>query len=133
MRELNAAAVSAAQAAWPQGRVYKVGEVPASPVTPYLVLSVTAGAPTSYTLDVTHGMKSHRLVAQAVGKFYDEVALAVERADAAFEDAVLTVSGLDLGPMAGDERVASPVIRDPDAGGLLTCTVIYPFAVSVAA
>lgn len=127
MRALNAAAKARAEAAWSGGRVYLLGSVPPTPVTPYLVLSVTSGAPGGYTLDVAHGYKLHRLVAQAFGNNADEVGFAVEKIDAAFTDQTLTVTGVECGPMAGDERVSSPVTRDPDAGSLLGCTVVLPF------
>jgi len=126
MKAFNTAAIAAQQAAWTQGRVYKLGEVPASPVTPYLVESVTAGAPGNYRARF-HGSKKHYIVVQAVGKTYDEVAFAVEKADAAFEDKALVVSGFDCTESDGEDRTASTVIRDPDAGVLLTCTVLYPF------
>lgn len=130
MRDLNAAAKARAEASWPQGRTYLVGDVPATPTTPYLVLSVTSGAPAGYSLDISHGPKMHRLVAQAFGRTADEVGFAVEKVDAAFTDQSLQVEGAECGPMAGDERVASPVIRDSDVGGLLGCTVVLPFSVS---
>lgn len=132
MRDLNAAALARATSTWPDGRVYLLGEVPPSPVTPYVVLSVGSGAPSGYTLDVTHGLKLHRLVAQGFGRTIAEVGFAVEKIDAAFTDHVLTVAGSECGPMAGDERVASPVTRDPDVDGLLGCTVLLPFTVSPA-
>lgn len=128
MKAFNTAAVAAAEAAWNAQQVHKVGEVPASPATPYTVLSVTSGRPENYRTHGKHGSKSYRIVAQMVGRTYDEVAFAVEKTDAAFEDKRLTgVTGYDCGPCVGDERVASPVIRDPDGGVLLSCTVLYPF------
>jgi hypothetical protein len=124
----NAAALAAARAAWnlTPTQVHPAGGVPASPPTPYLVLSVTSGAPGNYRAR-SHGSKKHYIVVQAVGKTIDEVAFAVDKADAAFEDKALTVAGFDCTESNGEDRTASTVIRDPDAGGLLTCTVLYPF------
>lgn len=127
MLQFADAAVARAAAVWPQGRVYALGDVPELPGTPYVVLSVTSGAPGNYRLNVEHGSKGYRIVVQAVGKTLHEVAFAVDKVDAAFEDQRLVVAGFDTTPAAGDERVSSPVIRDADAGGLLTCTVLYPF------
>lgn len=107
--------------------MYPLGDVPELPGTPYVVLSVDSGTPGNYRLNVEHGSKAYRIVTQAVGRTLREVGFAVEKLDAAFEDRRLIVAGFDTTPAAGDERVSSPVIRDPDAGGLLTCTVLYPF------
>lgn len=130
MEAENAAALAAARAAWNATQVWPTGGVPTTPTTPYLVVSVTAGAGQSYTLDTSYGVKAYRVVVQAVGKTIGEVSRAIDKADVAFEDKRLTIPGMDCTPLAGSERVASPVIRDPDGGGLLTCTVLYPFAVT---
>jgi hypothetical protein len=121
MRELSAAAIARVQVVWTQGRVYEVGSVPATPVTPYLMLSVGSGSGENYTLDEElPGTRSHRLAVQAVGKTADEVEFAVEKADAAFLGTRLDADCTPLHP-----EVSSPIFRDPDAGGLLTCTVTY--------
>lgn len=126
MKAENTAALGAARAAWNTPQVHQTGGVPPTPTTPYLALSVTAGAPGNYRARF-HGSKKHYIVVQAVGKTVDEVAFAVDKADAAFEDKALVVSGLDCTEAGGEDRTASTIIRDPDAGGLLTCTVLYPF------
>lgn len=126
MKAFNTAAVAAAEAAWNTAQVHKLGEVPANPTTPHLIVSVTSGDPGNYRARF-HGSKSHSVVAQAVGRNFDEVAFAVEKADAAFEDEALVVAGFDCTEAGGEDRVSSTVIRDPDGGGLLTCTVLYPF------
>jgi hypothetical protein len=122
----NTAALAAARAAWNSTQVWPVGGVPSTPTTPYLVVSVTAGAPGNYRARF-HGSKKHYIVVQAVGKTVGEVSRAVDKADAAFEDKALTISGFQCTETNGEERTASPVIRDPDGGVLLTCTVLYPF------
>lgn len=128
MKAENVAALAAARAAWnvtpPQ--THPAGGVPTSPTTPYNVISVTSGAPGNYRARF-HGSKKHYIVVQSVGKTVDEVAFAVDKADAAFEDKALVVAGFDCTEAGGEDRTASTVIRDPDAGGLLTCTVLYPF------
>ena len=126
MKAENVAALAKARAAWNLSQVWPTGGVPSTPTTPYLAVSVTSGAPENYRARF-HGSKKHYIVVQAVGKTIDEVAFAVDKADAAFEDKALTVAGLDCTESGGEDRVASTVIRDPDAGGLLTCTVLYPF------
>lgn len=121
MRELSTAALSAAETAWNTGQVHKLGEVPASPVTPYLVVSVGSGSGENYTLDEEDpGTRTHRLAAQAVGRDAAEVEFAVEKADLAFIGVRLDASCTPCHPEA-----SSPIIRDPDGGGLLTCTVTY--------
>lgn len=127
MRAFNTAAVTKAEGTWTADRVHKAGAVPPTPPTPYMVVAVTSGAPENYRNSGQSGSRKSRIVVQAVGATYDEVAFAVEKADSAFEDKSLTVTGFDCGPCTGDDRVASPVIRDPDAEQFLTCTVIYPF------
>ena len=126
MKAFNDAAIAAAAAAWNTTQVHKINEVGSTPVTPYLVLSVTSGAPGNYRARF-HGSSKHYIVVQAVGKNVSEVAFAVDKADVAFQDKALVVAGFDCTESGGEDRTASTVIRDPDAGGLLTCTVLYPF------
>lgn len=126
MEAENAAALGAARAAWNVTQVHELGGVPPTPVTPYLAVSVTSGAPGNYRARF-HGSSKHYIVVQAVGKNLSEVAFAVDKADAAFQDKALVVAGFDCTESGGEDRTASTVIRDPDAGGLLTCTVLYPF------
>lgn len=126
MEAENVAALAAARAAWNATQVHQVGGVPSTPATPYLTVSVTSGAPGNYRARF-HGSEKHYIVVQAVGKNASEVAYAVDKADAAFQDKALVVAGFDCTESGGEDRTASTVIRDPDAGGLLTCTVLYPF------
>lgn len=127
MKAFNTAAVTRAKSVWLADRVHKLGAVPATPATPYLIVSVTSQRPDNVRGDGDHGSAGYRAIAQAVGRTYDEVAFAVEKSDVAFLEGALVVPGYDVTPVAGDELVSSPVIRDPDDNGLLTCTVIYPF------
>lgn len=123
MKALNDAALSRAQAFWNANQVHKAGSVPASPVTPYLVISVGSGSGESYTLEETGpGTRSHRLVAQAIGRTLDELGFAVDKADGAFVGVRLTEATTTCRP-----EVSSPVFRDPDAGALLVCTLTYTF------
>ena len=130
MKAHNDAAVSALQAAWAAGRTYRVGEVPNKPVTPYNVVSVSAGGPRNYRVGSVHTAKFFRLSVQSVGATYNEAAFAVEKAALAFLDRRLTVSGQDCTPA----RLESPanVQRDPDGGVLMYALSTYTFTSSPA-
>ena len=130
MKELHAAALPAGRAAWNAQQVHEVGKVPGSPTTPYNVLSVTAPGDTNPRRGGRSGSQSAWVVVQAVGKTAGEVGFAVDKADAAFLGKRLTVAGRDTRPSIRNEP--STVIRDPDAGGLLTCTLIYRFTLTPA-
>lgn len=119
------AAVAAAEAAWVAERVHEVGDVPGKPATPYMALAVSSGAGSTYSLLSARGSQAYRLVAQVVGRTAGEVAIGVEKADGAFLDRPLVVAGYDTTPMRSE--VASPIIRDPDAGVLLSVTLTYTF------
>lgn len=124
---LTAVAVAAAEAAWNANQVHETGDVPGSPVTPYLVLSVTAPGDTNHRVGGRGGSQAAWTVVQAVGKKAAEVEFAVAKADAAFLGKRLTTAS---SPSRRDDP--SPIIRDPDAGGLLTCTLVYRFATNPA-
>ncbi|HET6816885.1 MAG TPA: hypothetical protein VFH66_06625 [Mycobacteriales bacterium] len=125
MQDLNTAALAKARAAWNAAQVHAVGKVPDNPTTPYLVGSVSSGASVSPRLSGEHGGRPYRIVWQAVGRTLDEVTFAADKADAAFLDQALSVTGQDC--TLCEPEVTSPVIRDPDGGALLTCTLTYTF------
>jgi hypothetical protein len=127
---LTSIAVTAAEAAWNANQVHATGEVPGSPVTPYLALSVTAPGDTNYRAGGRGGSQAAWVVVQAVGKTANEVDVAVTKADAAFLGKRLTITGKK--PTRALRDVPSPLIRDPDAGGLLTCTLVYRFTLNPA-
>jgi hypothetical protein len=127
---LTGIAVTAAEAVWNANQVHAAGEVPGSPVTPYLALSVTAPGDTNYRAGGRGGSQSAWTVVQAVGKTANEVDFAVTKADAAFLGKRLTVTGKKATPARRD--APSTIIRDPDAGGLLTCTLVYRFTLNPA-
>jgi hypothetical protein len=97
-------------------------------VTPYLVLSVTAPGDTNYRTGGRGGSQAAWVVVQAVGKTANEVDFAVSKADAAFLGKRLTVTGKK--PTRALRDVPSPLVRDSDAGGLLTCTLVYRFTLN---
>lgn len=130
MRTLAAAATAAAEAAWNADQVHEVGEVPDKPTFPYLVLSVTAPGDSNPRLGARSGSQYGWIVGQAVGRTQSEVAFAVEKADAAFLGKKLDVADLNTRPAT--RREPSTITRDPDAGGLLTCTLIYRFTTTPA-
>lgn len=118
---LTVDAVTQAETAWNANQVHPTGGVPASPVTPYLVLSVTAPGDTNPRAGGRSGSRAAWVVVQAVGRTADEVDFAVSKADAAFLGKRLNGSTPAL------RDVPSPLLRDPDAGGQLTCTLVYRF------
>lgn len=119
------AALARYRAVWKSAQVHEAGKVPGSPLTPYASLSVSAGGAGNYNLAAEHGSRSYRIVVQVVGKAVTEVALAVEGAEAAFLDHRLQVDDLTCTP--AQNPIATDPRRDPDAGGLLTCTLVYTF------
>lgn len=125
MSVFGAAAIAAARAAWITERVHEVGKVPATPATPYLVMSVSTGSAENYSLAAEHGSRSYRVVVQAIGASDGEVGFAVDKAESAFLDNRLTVAGFDTTPCAPE--VSSQIIRDPDGGALLSMTLTYTF------
>lgn len=125
MKAENTAALAALKAAWNPAQVHEVGKVPATPVTPYAVPSVGSGAAGNYSLAAEHGTKSYRIAVQVFGKSVGEVGALVDVVDNTFLDKALSVPGYDTTPSAGE--VSSPIIRDPDGGGLLMCLLTYTF------
>lgn len=105
-------------------RVYKIGAVPASPATPYAVLSLDAGNLRGTRADGRSLTRARRLAVQVFGPSIDSVLHIAGLADAAFSDVVLT--DIDGDPYSVRE-VASPVYRDPDGEGLLALTHTYRF------
>lgn len=130
MKSETDAAVAAAVAAWPQGRTYRVGEVPPSPVTPYNVVGVDSGLSRNYRKGSTASSRLHRLSVQSVGKDATEVIIAIEHARAAFLDQRLPVSGAATTPCR--EETAADVQRDPDGGALLYAFHSYKFTTNPA-
>lgn len=120
------AALAAMRAAWKPLQVHEVGKVPASPVTPYAVVTASTGSPGNGNLAGQWGSKTYRVVVQAFGRTLSEIAAPVEAADVAFLNTPLIVVGQKMTPPDPADVVSSQIIRDPDGGGLLACTVIYP-------
>ena len=125
MREFQTALMTALEGAWNTTQVHAVGDVPGTPVTPYLVASVGSGGSVDYRFTGESGSSGYRVAVQAVGKTTGEVGFAVEKSDAALLDKSLTVAGFDCTPCRAE--ASSAVIRDPDGGVYLTCTLTYTF------
>jgi len=119
------AVLATARTAWNSAQVHAVGEVPATPTTPYEVLSVSSGSAENYRLSAQHGSRTYRIAIQAVGSTATEVDAVVEKAEAAFLDVSLTVAGFDCSRCQPES--SSPLIRDPDGGVLLSKTITYTF------
>ena len=126
MRAFNNAAVAALEAVMPADRVHKVGEVPPEPVTGYAVVSVGSPGYSNVRNDASAGGKGYRITVMCVGRNADEVSWVADKAEQAFVNGRLTVAGYAVTPVAADEVVSGPIIRDPDGGGFLTCTLLYP-------
>lgn len=107
-------------------RVYRIGAVPTSPVTPYCVLSVDAGSPRNYRTGSVATSRARRIAVQVVGKDYTEAAWAAEKADAAFLHKRLT--GVNSTPCR--REIATTIQRDPDGGALMYGLSTYTLTTS---
>lgn len=123
MKAEQDAVVAALKAAWPQGRVYNVGDVPPNPVTPYQVVSVAPGDPRNYKVGSRHTAKFYRAAVQNFGRNFAEVSFASARAETALLDERPAV-----GYAPARREVATPITRDADAEGLLMVVHTYTFA-----
>ena len=130
MKAENAAAVAALEVVWAANQVHQPGAVPGSPATPYAVVSVPSPGDTNYRAGARSGSESSRVVAQVIGENLAELAFGVEKCDAAYLGKRLVIPGRSCTPCR--REVQSPVLRDPDAGGLLTCTLTYTFTTTPA-
>lgn len=126
MKAELAAALDAMRTGWRPTQVHEVGKVPASPVTPYAVVSVSTSSRGNVNMAGQSGSVAFRVVIQCFGKTLTEISAPIEAADAVFLSGPLAVEGWDTAPVDPSEVVSSQVIRDPDGGGLLACTLIYP-------
>jgi hypothetical protein len=127
VREFQTASEDRLKAVWTASRVYPIGGVPGSPATPYAALGVDSPAYTNGNLAAQAGGRRHTIAVQVVGANKAEVDFGAEKVAAAFLEHSLSVAGFDCAPPNPEDVVSSPVIRDPDAGGVLVCTVLYPF------
>lgn len=125
MKAENDAALARYKAVWQTNQVHEPNKVPASPVKPYAVLSVSAGGAGNYNLAAQNGSRSYRIVIQVFGRTITEVGLAVAGAEEAFLDQSLPADGFDTTPALNP--IATDPQRDPDDDGLLTCTLVYTF------
>jgi hypothetical protein len=120
MKAEQDAAIAALKAGWTTGRTYDAGNVPDLPVTPYRVVSVTAGEPRNYRAGSRASSKFHRVTVQHFGKSFGEVAFASDKTEATLLDKRI---GPEWTPCR--REVATPVIRDPDGGSLLMTVHTY--------
>lgn len=127
MSAFTTAAREAVSSSWEAGadRVYAPGKVPQSPVTPYVVMYGDAGRDDTIRNDATAGSDAFRLMPMVVGKTDDEVGRGVSAVKAALRGRPLTVAGFDCTPLLVES--AGNVVRDPDAGGLLSLTLFLTF------
>lgn len=125
METLQQAALAHARSVWTDSGVWEPNDVPPSPTTPYLLVSVDGGRDEVFRSSGDAGSDGHRLVVMAVGRVMDELGFAVDKARAAFRGYSLEVAGLDCTPCVTES--SGSVVDDPDAGGLLSLTLIYTF------
>jgi hypothetical protein len=98
-------------------RVYKLNEVPASPVYPYAVVSMGAPDKVSRTLNGA-AADLHRGVTQYFGRDIDGVLDLATLGD---------LDGTFLNGRLVTREVSSPPFRDPDDQGVLAVTLTYQF------
>lgn len=106
-------------------RRYPTNGVPASPVYPYLVYSVAGDRAEGYTLDSRHGFRFYRVILQSFGK---TLAAALDIDDKAVGDLLdvsLAVDGYSTTPCRLE--LASAIVRDPDAQGVVGVTTTLTF------
>lgn len=101
------------------GRVYEVGQVPASPTYPYTVIGYAPNAPVTRTT-IGSGDPVRRFTVQHFGRSAAEVEDHAGRTFAAF----------DGQPINGDlctQEVATSIDRDADDSGVLSTTHTYRY------
>lgn len=125
MSAFSKAAIEAVEAAWSAGRVYAPGDVPNTPITPYVVLYSDSGRDSTVRFDATAGSDANRLMPMVIGKTSDEVDRAVAATLGALRNKRLVVAGFDTTPAALEST--GTVVRDPDGGGLLSQTLFLTF------
>lgn len=100
-------------------RVYALGNVPASPAYPYVVIGYAPNAPIIRN-QLGGGDPVRRFVVQHFGR----------TADAVEDQSAITFSTFDGKPISGDvctQEIATPVTRDPDDSGVLSTTHTYRY------
>ncbi len=95
-------------------RAYTVGAVPSTPGYPYAVIGGDTGTPTNRRLGGGTDRKPRRVTVQIFGKSDDSVLEYADKADTAFEDKVLPITG---SPFSMRE-LQTPIGRDPDDAGV---------------
>lgn len=107
----------------PVDRAYKVGAVPASPVSPYCVVSLDSGTPQSKRVSGGSSVLLRSLSVQMFGTSVAGVELMQAAADNAFRDTYLPISDAPF----SERVIATPVARDPDGEVLLHTLHVYQF------
>jgi hypothetical protein len=124
VKTLVTAVVDAIKGTYPlTDRVYKYGEVPASPLTPYCIVGASLGTPRNYRAGQASTMSAHHLVVQVFAKTSDSLYDATGAVDGVVK------GGKFAGASGFTPGVDALLDRDPDAGGLLGVTRTYTFTV----
>jgi hypothetical protein len=122
VKTLVNAVVDAIKGTFPLGdRVYKYGEVPASPLVPYCVVGASLGTPRNYRVGQASTMSAHNLIVQVFAKTSNSL-----------YDAASAVDGVVKGGRFANASGFAPEVdalldRDSNAGGLLGVTRTYTF------
>lgn len=118
------AALEMLRAAYKPAQVHEQGRVPPRPVTPYAIPSVSSG-PTANYRGGEHGSRGYRLAVQCFGESKGELGRIVDAVESTFLDRQVPIPGFDTTPCQAE--VSTPVIRDPDGGGLLYSLLTFTF------
>lgn len=104
-----------------RGRIYAAGQVPASPITPYVVMYSDDGRDDTRMLDGSAGTDANRLMPMAVGKTEDELNRATAAIKRGLRGQWILAPGYS--PALITLESSGGVVRDPDGGGLLSKTL----------
>lgn len=103
-------------------RAYKLGEVPASPVYPYAVLSLSPMPPRVRTMDAA-GDRAGRFKVQHFGRTDASVSTLADVTFGAFDGKALPLAG---SPVA-EQEISTDPYRDPDDQGVLDILHTYRY------
>lgn len=128
MKAVADAALARLKATWKSAQVHSAGEVPAPPVTPYVVIYIDSGRDELQLNDGTSGLDVYRLMPMAVGASRDECDRAVDAVKAAFANYRISVAGYGSTPCHLD--TSGNYVIDVNGGGPVSKTLFYTFNIT---